>query len=117
MFGYHEKKKKPEEEKPRFTVIFPLVFRCSGPFYVNLLSCILLLTFGRRPYRFGGPDRVYGGYEYFRMDFRAPFPVGGLDHVVVDVPAETGRGGGHGCVGRSRADSVPDGTTGCTARA
>jgi hypothetical protein len=29
------------------------------------------------------------------MDFRAPFPVGGgVDHVVVDVPFESGRHGG-----------------------
>jgi len=48
-------------------------------------------TFGE--FRSGFRD-ANGWYEYFRMDFRAPFPVGsGVDHIVVDVPFEPGRHG------------------------
>lgn len=48
------------------------------------------------------PRHVYRRYEYLRVHFRAPFPVGGVHHVVVDVPA---RSGGHGA-------TLPGETTG-----
>lgn len=48
-------------------------------------------TFGQFRSRFRDTN---GRYEYFRMDFRTPFPIsGGVDHVVVDVPFESGRHG------------------------
>lgn len=48
-------------------------------------------TFGYR-FAFGFRD-ANGRYEYFRMDFRAPFSVNGFNHIVVDIPFDPGRHG------------------------